>query len=227
MNKEVLTKRLYILSAVIAVVAIVIYFVIFGIKNIKINEFQPVAVTFLIDSSASNQKNIESQKRFVKQLCKNMDPEDKIKIIRVSEDAYLIYEGSPQDSAGISKSLDSFTKFSPEECGTAYGDAMKKAIGYCLVMKRDGYVPAVVTIGDLENEGATSKQLDWNTFPKNIQTTVKYAPDLTLMFVWAHPSKLDFVKNQLIPVMSEDKLIIATEEMTGKVSKKFFKSIGR
>ena len=88
-------------------------------------------------------------------------------------------------------------------------------------------MPAVVTIGELGNEGATSKQLDWNTFPKNIQTTVKYVPDLTLMFVWAHPSKLDFVKNQLIPVMSEDKLIIATEEMTGKVSKKFFKSIGR
>lgn len=226
MNKTI-TKRLYILSVIIITTALVIYFAIVGIKNLKVDDFHPVAVTFLIDSSASNQKNIEAQKAFVKQLCKNLDPEDKIKIIRVSEDAYLIFEGSPQETAGISKSLNSFTKFIPEDRGTAYGDAMKKAVGYSLILKKDGYTPAIVTIGDLENEGATAKQLDWNTFPKNIETSVKYMPDLTLMFVWAHPSKLDFVKNKLVPVLGEDNLIIATEEMTGKVSKKFFKSIGR
>lgn len=35
-------------------------------------------------------------------------------------------------------------------------------------MKKDGYVPAVVVIGDLENEGASSKQINWNTFPDEV-----------------------------------------------------------
>lgn len=35
--------------------------------------------------------------------------------------------------------------------------------------EKDGYVPAIVVIGDLENEGAIEKQINWNTLPSNVQ----------------------------------------------------------
>ncbi len=222
-----LAKRFFILSGIFILTALVIYGLVIGLKNIKVDDFKPASVVFLIDASASNQKNIHEQKKFIKQLCSTMDPEDKIKILRVSEDAYLIYEGSPQNGNGITKSLNSFTQFSPEERGTAYGEAIKKALSHCLTMKKNGYVPAIIVIGDLENEGKTSKQINWNTLPSNIKKTMKYAPDLSMMFLWAHPAKLDFVKEKLNPVLGEDHLIVATDQTVDKVSRQFFKSLGR
>lgn len=222
-----IAKRLFILSGILMTAGILLYAVISGIKNVKVDDFKPAAVMFLIDSSASNQKNIELQKKFIKQICQTMDPEDAVKIIRVSEEAYLIYEGSPHNVNGITKSLNSFTRFSPEDVGTAYGSAVKKAVSYSLTMKKEGYIPAIVVIGDLENEGQTSKQLNWDTLPENIKNTKKYIPDLSMMFVWAHPSKLDFVKEKLNPVLGEDHLIVATDQTVDKVSRKFFKSLGR
>lgn len=222
-----LTKRIFILSGLLLVISLALYGIITGMKKIKVDDFKPASVIFLIDSSASNQENIHQQKKFIKQLCSVMDPEDTIKILRVSEDAYLIYEGSPQNGSGITKSLNSFTQFSPEERGTAYGDAIKKALTHCLNMKKEGYIPAVVVIGDLENEGKTSKQINWDTLPTNIQNTLKYAPDLTMMFVWAHPTKLDFVKGKLNPILGESKLIVATDQMVDKVSRRFFNALGR
>lgn len=40
-------------------------------------------------------------------------------------------------------------------------------------MKKNGYVPAVVVIGDLENEGAIEKQINWDILPKNVQNIKK------------------------------------------------------
>ncbi|MCR5260375.1 MAG: VWA domain-containing protein [Candidatus Gastranaerophilales bacterium] len=222
-----LARRLFIISGLIIVSSMVLYFVISSIKNIKVDNFKPASIIFLIDSSASNQAKINPQKKYIKQLCSTLDPEDKIKIIKVSEDAYLIYEGSPQDTSGINKSLNSFTKFSPNDKGTAYGEAVKKAMAHCMTMKKNGYVPAIVIIGDLENEGASAKQINWDTLPSNVRKTMKYTPDLTLMFLWAHPSKLDFVKGKLNSVLGEEHLILATEETVDKVSGKFFKALGR
>lgn len=222
-----LAKRILIISGLIIVISVFLYAAIVGIKSVKVDDFKPAAIMFLIDTSASNQANIESQKKFIKQLCSTLDPDDKIKILRVSEDAYLIYEGSPQNGSGINKSLNSFTQYAKDDRGTAYGDAIKKALNHCLAFKKDGYVPAVVVIGDLENEGQTAKQINWQTLPSNIQKTKKYLPDLTMMFVWAHPSKLDFVKEKLNPVLGEDHLIISTEQTVDKVSRKFFRALGR
>lgn len=222
-----IAKKILIISGLILSISILIYGVVSGMKNIKVDDFKPAAVIFLIDSSASNQKNIESQKKFIKLLCSTLDPEDKIKILRVSQDAYLIYEGSPQNGSGITKSLNSFTQYAQNDRGTAYGEAIKKALTHCLELKKDGFVPAVVVIGDLENEGQTSKQINWQTLPSNINKTKKYLPDLTMMFVWAHPSKLDFVKEKLNPVLGEEHLIISTEQTVDKVSRKFFKALGR
>ena len=176
-------------------------------KQIKVDDFHPAAVIFIIDSSASNQKYLPDQKKTLRQICNLLDPEDQIKILRVSEDAYLIYEGSPMNGSTITKSMDAFTKYDEKDYGTAYGIGLKKAFSHALTMKKNGYVPAVVVIGDLENEGAIEKQINWDTLPKNVQNIKKYAPDISMMFLDAHPAKLDLVKEKLTPVLGENHLL--------------------
>ena len=79
----------------------------------------------------------------------------------------------------------------------------------------------------MENEGDITKQINWNTLPKNIQNTLKYVPDLSLTFLYAHPQKLDDVRQALVPVMSEQKLIVASEENVEQSLRKFAQAIGR
>ena len=83
---------------------------ILGLSKLKVDDFHKAAVIFVVDSSASNQKRLPKQKMIIRQLCSMLDPEDNIKILRVSEDSYLIYEGSPQSSAEVRKSMEKFTQ---------------------------------------------------------------------------------------------------------------------
>jgi len=222
-----MNKRLIILGIIVLLSCFVIKLIWAGLKNLKVDDFHAAAVIFVVDSSASNQGKLTEQKRFLKQMCAQLDPEDQIKIINVSQDAYLIYEGSPQNSSGITKSMEAFTQFAPEDKGTAYGDAIKKAMSYCLTMKNEGYVPAVVVIGDLENEGASEKQIDWNTLPENIKNVKKYAPEISMMFLYAHPQKLDMVKEKLGGILGENKLVLSPEQNVDKALRKFIAAIGR
>jgi len=222
-----MNKRLIIIGFIILISTIVLKLVIVGLKNIKVDDFKPAAVIFVVDSSASNQKKLPEQKRYIKKLCAILDPDDQIKIIKVSEDAYLIYEGSPANSSDISKSMEDFTKYNQMENGTAYGIGIKKALSHALTMKKDGYVPAVVVVGDLADEGTPSEQINWDKLPKNVAKVQKYAPDLSMMFLFAHPSKLDLVKEKLNPVLGETHLIVAPEENVDKTTRKFLKAIGR
>lgn len=222
MNKRVITIGIIILCA-----SVVLKLLYSGLKNIKVDEFKPAAVMFVVDSSASNQKQLPEQKKFLKQICAQLDPEDQIKIIKVSQDVYMIYEGSAQSSSAINKSMEAFTKYEPEAMGTAYGEGLKKAFNYALSMKQDGYTPAVVVIGDLENEGDTSKQINWNTLPSNVSKVKQYAPDLVMMFLYAHPQKLDMVKEKLAPVLGEQNLIVAPEQSVDKSLRKFIDALGR
>jgi hypothetical protein len=123
--------------------------------------------------------------------------------------------------------MEAFTQYAPEDMGTAYGDGIKKAFSYALSMKKEGFVPAVVVIGDLENEGSSEKQIDWDTMPENIKNVKKYAPDISMMFLWAHPQKLDMVKEKLGPVLGENKLVLAPEQNVDKALRKFINAIGR
>lgn len=222
MNKNLIKIGLLIL--VITLIGKLLYI---AIKNIKIDDFHKAAIIFIIDSSASNQKMLPEEIKFTKSLCSILDPEDEIKILKVSEDSYLIYEGSPSDTKGITKALDTFTQYNAKEYGTAYGLGIKKAMEHCLTMKKEGYVPAVVVIGDLENEGALDKQIDWDTLPDNINNVKKYIPELSMMFVYAHPEKLDLVKSKLNPILGETKLIIANEVNVDKAKRRFLEAIGR
>ena len=222
-----LNKKLVTLGLVALILSVAIRFVWAGLRQIKVDDFHPSAVIFVIDSSASNQKRLPEQKKTLRQICNLLDPEDQIKILRVSEDAYLIYEGSPMNGSSITKSMDAFTKFSAKDYGTAYGVGLKKAFSHALTMKKDGYVPAIVVIGDLENEGAIEKQINWDTLPENVQNVKKYAPDISMMFLDAHPAKLDLVKEKLTPVLGEAHLIVSPEQNIDKSIRRFLHAIGR
>lgn len=218
-------KKCYIISSLIIFFSILIYGIFYFSKNIVIDKFKPTCVVFLIDSSKSNQKNIKIQKKFIKHFCSLLDPEDKIKILRVADSSYLIYEGSPQDANSITKSLNAHTQSNKNEKGTSYGIGIKKAIQHCLVMTKNGYIPSIVVIGDLEDEG--NGKIDWSLLPTNIKNSLKYMPDLSMLFLWAEPEKLDLVKEKLTPILGEDKLIIATDITVDKVTRNFYKAIGR
>lgn len=222
-----LNKKLVTLGLVVLILSVAIRFIWAGLRQIKVDDFHPSAVIFVIDSSASNQKRLPEQKKTLRQICNLLDPEDQIKILRVSEDAYLIYEGSPMNGSSITKSMDAFTKFSAKDYGTAYGVGLKKAFSHALTMKKDGYVPAIVVIGDLENEGAIEKQINWDTLPENVQNVKKYAPNISMMFLDAHPAKLDLVKEKLTPVLGEAHLIVSPEQNIDKSIRRFLHAIGR
>ena len=222
-----MNKRLVILGLLILAVAIIGKLLFVACKNIKVDDFHKASVIFVIDSSASNQKMLPEEIKYTKSLCAILDPEDEIKILKVSQGSYLIYEGSPSNTKGITKAVEAFTKFDAKDYGTAYGEALKKAFEHCITMKKEGYIPAVVVIGDLENEGAIEKQINWETLPANVQKIKEYIPELSMMFVYAHPEKLDMVKTNLNPVLGEKKLIIANETNVDKANRKFLEAIGR
>ena len=94
-------------------------------------------------------------------------------------------------------------------------------------MKKNGYIPSIVVIGDLENEGAIEKQINWETLPENVKSIQKYIPEISMMFVYAHPEKLDYVKTKLNPILGEKKLIIANEQNVQKAQRRFLEAIGR
>ena len=85
-----LNKRLVTLGLIILVLSIALKFIWTGLKQIKVDDFHAAAVIFLIDSSASNQNQLPEQKKTLRQICNLLDPEDQIKILRVSVDGKLL-----------------------------------------------------------------------------------------------------------------------------------------
>lgn len=219
-------KRVLKISFIILMAAIVCKSLFVLSKNIKVDEFHKAAVIFVLDSTISNQKMLPQEIQYMKSLCAILDPEDDIKILKVSDSSYLIYEGSAGDVKGISNAINTYAKNEKQE-GAAYGEGIKKAVGHCLTMKKEGYIPAIVVIGDLANDGVASKQINWETLPENIKKTKQYIPELAMMFVYAPPEKLDLVKTKLSPILGEKKLIVANSENADKANMRFLKAIGR
>ncbi len=208
-------------------VVIALFIACLGLSKVKVDDFHKAAIIFVVDASASNQKELPKQTKVLKQLCSMLDPEDHIKILRVSESSYIIYEGSPQSASEIRKSMEKFTKFDSSEYGTAYGLSLKKSFNHAETLYKDGYIPAVVVIGDLENEGDADKQINWDTLPDEVAQVKEKTDDFSMMFLYASPDKLDFVKEKLSPVLGEDKLIIGSETTAEKSLRKFLNAIGR
>ena len=94
-------------------------------------------------------------------------------------------------------------------------------------MYKEGYQPAIVVMGDLENEGNIEKQINWETLPKEVADLKNQTGSLAMMFVYAAPDKLDKVKETLSPVLGETKLIVSNEATVQKDLRKFLNAIGR
>ncbi len=220
MDKRLITVGLVILAAAILIKTFVVL-----LSNVKVDEFHKTAITFVVDSSASNQTKLPKQIKYIKSLCSILDPEDAIKIIKTDKSSYLIYEGSPGDGVAISNALKKYTVSGVDE--NSYGEAIKKAVNYSLTMKKNGYNTAIVVVGSLNDKGDVSKQINWETLPKNIEKTQKYLPEMAMMFVFADPEKLDYVKTKLSPILGENKLLTVNEVNLEKSNTRFIKAIGR
>ena len=220
-------RKALILGIILPLVVFFGKLALIGISNIKLGEFKPVVAIFLLDVSASNRTLLDAEKQCILRMAKRLDSEDHARIYVVTQDAYEVYDGGPHKLMAMRESMNRRSEFDDAAYGTAYGTTLKKAVGDALRYKAEGYVPAIIVLGDLENEGAINKQINWNTLPKNIQNTLKYVPDLSLTFLYAHPQKLDEVRQTLIKVMEEDKLIIASEENVEQGMRKFSKAVGR
>ena len=219
------TIKIWIFTGLLLVITLLAFT---GISKVKVDDFHKAAIMFVVDASASNINMLPEETRVLRQLCSMLDPEDHIKILRVSESSYIIYEGSPQSSSAIRKSLEKFTQFDEKEYGTAYGLSLKKAFNYAVNLYNDGYIPAVIVFGDLENEGKVENQINWDTLPSEVaQVKAKTDGKISMMFLFAAPQKLDYVKEKLTPVLGEEKLIIGNETTDQKELRKFLNAIGR
>ena len=220
-------KRTLTLGLVLLLAVYVTKFLIVGFRNLDLQEFKPVAAIFLLDISASNRSLQDQQEQLILRISKRLDSEDTALIYIVSEDAYNIYNGNPHKLPQIKEALKKRGAFDSKAYGTAYGLALKKAVGDALRYEEQGYKPSIIILGDLENEGDIKKQINWSVLPKNIKNTMKHIPDLTLAFLYAHPQKLDNVRQTLLPVMEEKHLIMASEENVDLAVRKYMEAVGR
>lgn len=220
-------KRALMLGILLPIIVFALKMVVVGASKVELSEFQPVCAIFLLDVSASNRDLLYDQQQTILKMGKKMDSEDHAKIYVVTEDAYEVYDGPPHKTIDMKKAMNKRSEFDSKAYGTAYGVAIKKAVGDALRYKSMGYTPAIIVLGDLENEGAINKQINWNVLPENIKKTLKYIPDLSLTFLYAHPQKLDEVKQKLVPVLGDKQLVIATQENVDLAVRKFSASVGR
>ena len=147
-------------------------------------------------------------------------------------ECFIIENGQFTDINLVNEYISSFLD-SKYESYTVTGDvfyslsSLKKAFDFAKSMNKEGYTPAVVVVGDLENEGAVEKQVNWNTLPNDVKNIQNEAPKFAMFFAFAHPQKLDVVKTKLSPVLGENKLTISTEQNIDKSINKFLAEIER
>ena len=220
-------RRALMLGLLLPIIVFLGKCVVAAMSNVELADFKPVCAIFLLDISASNRDLLWKQQQTILKIGKKMDSEDHARIYVVSEDAYEVYDGAPHKTIAMREAMKKRSEFDSKAYGTAYGLALKKAVGDALRYKANGYTPAIIVLGDLENEGAINKQINWGILPKNLKKTLEYIPDLSLTFLYAHPQKLDEVRQVLVPVLGEKQLIIAAEENVENSLKKFAAAIGR
>ena len=210
----------------IFVVALYLFKCIFFLASkLQIADFKPVGVIFLLDVSASNKSLQMQEEKTIVRICKRLDIEDKVRIYIVKDDAYLIYNENPHKSGAIKRAFAEYGKFDSKSYGTAYGLALKKAVDDALFFKSEGYKPSIVVLGDLENEGDIRKQINWNKLPQNMQRTLKFIPDLSLVLLYAHPKKLDNAREKLKTVIPDKQLFFSSEENVDLTTRRFIKSL--
>lgn len=220
-------KKAIVLGILLPIVVFTLKLIFVGMSKVELSEFKPVVAIFLLDISASNRDLLYSQQQCILKMAKRLDSEDHARIYVVTEDAYEVYDGQPHKTIAMREAMNRRSGLDSNAYGTAYGLALKKAVGDALRYKAEGYTPAIIFLGDMENEGDITKQINWAILPQDLEKTLTYIPDLSLTFLYAHPQKLDSIRQQLVPVLGEKQLIIASEENVDIATRKFSQAVGR
>jgi len=220
-------RRTCVLGLILVAALYIIKCVVFFAMKVELAEFQPAGVIFLLDTSASNKTLQSRQEDTILKICKRLDSEDKSWIYIVTEDAYRIYNENPHRLNDIRKAFAERGQLDAKAYGTAYGLTLKKAVNDALQFKQEGYKPSIVVLGDLENEGDITKQINWDKLPANMEKTLKHIPELSLAFLYAHPKKLDDARDKLRNVIPENQLFFSSEENVDLTVNRFIKAIGR
>ena len=63
-----MNRKIIIIGIIILALAIITKLLYIGLKSIKIDDFKPAAVMFVVDSSASNQEELSEQKKYLKEV---------------------------------------------------------------------------------------------------------------------------------------------------------------
>lgn len=201
--------------------------IFFFLKDFQLVEFKPNGVIFVLDISNSDRNIRQLEEKTILKICKKLDFEDKSKIYVLNEDVFLVYNEAPNNRGAIKNTFAQYSKFDKNSTGAAYGLALKKAVNDALILKKQGYKPSIVFLGDLENKGALDKQINWDRLNKNISNTMKYIPDLSFVFLFAHPQKLESSRERLKNVVPDNQLFVAPEESVNLTVDNFLQSIGR
>ena len=145
-------RRTCTLGLLLLVTVYALKLIIVGFQNLDLSEFKPVAAVFLLDVSASNRNLLAEQEQTILRISKRLDSEDQALVYVVTEDTYSVYNGNPHKLVAMKEAIRKRGAFDEKSFGTAYGLALKKAIGDALRYKQDGYKPAIIILGDLEND---------------------------------------------------------------------------
>ena len=220
-------RRTCILGIILVLGLYIAKCVYIAASGVQLAEFKPAGVVFLLDTSASNKKLQAKQEDTILRICKRLDSEDRAMIYIVTEDTFLIYDENPHKLNAVRKAFEEHGKLDAKSYGTAYGLALKKAADDALLLKSRGYKPAIVVLGDLENEGDIKKQINWDKLPSNMEKLMHYIPDLSLAFLYAHPKKLDSAREKLKNVIPDKQLFFAQEENADLAVNRLIHSLGR
>lgn len=197
------------------------------LSGVQLAEFHPAGVIFVMDISDSNELLREREEKTILKICKSLDYEDKSKIYVLNDNAFIIYNEAPNKRGSIKKAFSRHGNFDRNSKGAAYGVALKKAVDDALILKKQGYRPSIVILGDLEDKGSLDKQINWDKLTQNMEKTMQYIPDLSIVLLYAHPRKLEDSREKLKNVIPDEQLFFASEESVDLTVERFVKSIGR
>ncbi len=220
-------RRTCILGVILVLAVFIIKNIVVFLSGIKLAEFNPAGVVFILDISNPDRSLLEREEKTILKICKSLDIEDKSKIYVLNDNAVLIYNEAPNKKSAIKKAFEEHSRYDQNSQGAAYGLALKKAVDDSLNMKKQGYKPNIVILGGLENKGALEKQINWEKLPQNMGNTMKYIPDLSIVLLYATPKKLENSREKLKNVMPEEQLFFASEENVDITVDRFIQSIGR
>jgi predicted nucleic acid-binding Zn ribbon protein len=169
-NNNLLKPILLIAFPLIIITALAILF--FNNKeetfSKSVDSYKPIAVIMAIEHS-SNSHQYENIARAVDNM---LDPEDIVKMLEVSVQPSLLYEGHGQQTSNIRKSIQNLTiaNYEQNDYVEAYKNTISKLKNVVTEINSE-YLPYVIIIGKFGNENSRLKRVEWSMLSDNFNKT--------------------------------------------------------